>query len=304
MELGHLEAFERAAREGSFTRAANALGLTQPSISARIAALEAELGGAVFERGGRRLHLTPLGRAFLPYAERSLAVLADGRDAVRRYAEGKQGYVSVGVLQPLAMYMLARPLERFRMEYPAVDVAIRERHPRIVIDMLYGGTATLGLLGAPVWDKGLAVLARFQEPVHLVAAVDHPLAVRARERESVALADLFAHTIYRVTLNPRVTALVQNLVEQGRRGSGGAVIQVPAVMALQPLILGQGVAFLPESYVQRHITAGTLAFLPVDDLPLLYNETTLVTLGGRDLDQPNAAFARIVRAECRSMLVD
>jgi DNA-binding transcriptional LysR family regulator len=304
MEIGQLEAFERAAREGSFTRAAAELDLTQPSISARIAALEDALGGPLFERGGRRLRLTSLGQTFLPYAERVLAVLADGRAAAQRVAEGKLGRVTIGALHPLPMYMLARPLERFREEYPAVDVSIREWTQRLIIDMLYDGEITLGLMGTPHVGKGLHVHARFQEPVRAVAGVDHPLAEQVRQAGQVTLADVFDHTIYHVSLNPHVTALVQSFVEQGRRGSGGAVIHVPAVMTLRPLILGQGIAFLPESYVQRHIEAGSLVFLTVSDLPRLHNETLLVSLAGRDLDAPNAAFVRLIRLECRSIRVD
>ena len=66
MELGQLEAFDRVARDGTFTRAAESLGLTQPAVSTRISLLEAELGGELFERRGRQLFLTPLGERFLP----------------------------------------------------------------------------------------------------------------------------------------------------------------------------------------------------------------------------------------------
>ncbi len=65
MELSQIEAFSRTVHEGSFTRAAESLNLTQPAVSARIAMLEAELGGTLFERRGRQLQLTPLGQHFL-----------------------------------------------------------------------------------------------------------------------------------------------------------------------------------------------------------------------------------------------
>ena len=304
MELGQLVAFERAVREGSFTRAAEALGLTQPSVSARIAALEAEVGGPLFERGGRVLRLTPLGEAFWPYAERALAVLADGLDAARRCCDGQLGHVTIAAMNPLALFMLDEVLDRFRAEYPAVDVTVRERHPRQVRELLHDGDVRLGMLGPPVWDKALKALALFREPVEVVASADHPLAQRVRQEGAIQLANLFDYTIYRVTLGPRVSALVGSFVEQGRRGSGGAVVQVPAVLALRPLRRGQGIAFLPRSYVQRHVQAGSLTYLPIADLEPLTNEVVLVTMAGRALDQPNAAFVQMIRATCRHMLVD
>ena len=84
MEIGQLEAFDRAARDGNFTRAAESLGLTQPAVSTRITTLEAELGGALFERRGRELRLTSLGVQFLPYAQRMLAVMADSLQVIRQ----------------------------------------------------------------------------------------------------------------------------------------------------------------------------------------------------------------------------
>jgi DNA-binding transcriptional LysR family regulator len=75
MDIDQLRAFERIVREGSFSRAARALDITQPTISARIAALERTLGGRLFSRGGRNLTLTERVEQFLPYARRVLEVL-------------------------------------------------------------------------------------------------------------------------------------------------------------------------------------------------------------------------------------
>lgn len=300
MEIGQLQAFEHVAREGSFTSAAESLGLTQPSVSARVAALERELGGQLFERGRRRLRLTPLGRTFMPYVERALAALTDGQEAVQRLKEGKLGQVSVAALNPLAMYILPTPMQRFREEYPSVDLTIRIRITREIIDMLYEGQVSLGLISAPLWDKGLQILARFQEPVSAVVNAHHPLA----QCDSLCLADIYDHTIYRVTLNPRGNALVDSLAEHARQGSGGAVIAVPTTLAVDLLLHGDGVAFLPRSYVQSFVDERRLAFLTISDLPQLYNEPILIALRGRELDAPNMAFVALLRQEWQHILID
>ena len=74
MELDHPIAFDRIVREGSFSRAAQVLDIGQPAVSARLAALEASLGGPLFHRG-RRVRLTPQGEAFLPFTRRFVAIL-------------------------------------------------------------------------------------------------------------------------------------------------------------------------------------------------------------------------------------
>ena len=237
MELGQLEAFARAAHDGSFTRAAETLNLTQPAISARIALLETELGGPLFERGGRQLQLTPLGRHFLPYAERMLAVLADGLQAVENFQAGKVGQVKIAAPGPFVIGLLVDVLEVFRQEHPTVDVLIRERAKTTILDMLYDGVLALGLVNAPVFDDNMTVLARLRDPIRAVVAPSHSLARRA---PSVRMEALYQHTIFRVSMFPRMSAFIDSLVEHGRAGSGGAVIGVPMIMALRLATLGQG----------------------------------------------------------------
>src|SRR6266480_3632135 len=90
-----LEAFVEVARRRSVTRAADALFVTQPALSARLNALERALGAelVIRRRGGARL--TEAGRAFLPYAERALQAVADGRVVLTELRRGAMGYVSI-----------------------------------------------------------------------------------------------------------------------------------------------------------------------------------------------------------------
>ncbi|HFE39179.1 MAG TPA: LysR family transcriptional regulator [Gammaproteobacteria bacterium] len=304
MEIGQLKAFAMVAYEGNFTRAADKMNLTQPSVSIRIAALEAELGGVLFERGGRQLSLTPLGQALLPYAKRILALVEDSLIVGQRYASGQLGRVTIAALDTLAMYMLPKPMERFRMNYPSIDFSIKLRLQRDIFDMLYDGTATLGLIGAPLWDRGITIHARFQEPVQAVATANHPLAVWQQERGDLSLSRIFEHTIYRITLNPHITALVESVAEQARSGSGGAIIAIPAIMAVDLLLQGQGVAFLPRSFVQPQVDTGQLNFLKITDIPRLYHETLLISRDVRELDVPNSVFVKMVRMQWQHILVD
>jgi DNA-binding transcriptional LysR family regulator len=300
MELGQIEAFERAAREGSFTRAAEALHLTQPAISTRIAMLEAELGGPLFERGGRLLQLTALGQRFLPYAERMLAVLADGLQEVRNFHAGKLGEVKIAAPGPFVIGLLVDVLEDFRRQHPTVDIFIRERDKRTILEMLHDGVTTLGLVNAPVFDDNMAVLARLRDPIRAVVAPSHPL---AHLPQPIRMEAIYDHTIFRVSLFPRMTAFIDTVVEHGRQGSGGAVIGVPMVMALRLATLGQGVTFLPQSYVADSVEEGELVYLSITDLPRLTSEPLLITLRNRRLDVPQQAFVEIFRARWGGLLV-
>ncbi len=302
IELSQLIAFERVAREGNFTRAAEALNLTQPAVSTRIALLEKELGGQLFERRGRQLKLTPLGQRFLPYTERVLAVLTDGLQEVRRFHTGKTGDLKLAALNPYVLSLLPLPLEQFRLDYPSVDIRIWQRLKAEIINMLYDGVVTLGLINAPHFDQNLIPIAHFQERIRGVVSLSHPLAALQAEKKTLLMEDIYQHTIFRVTMSPSMTAFIDSVVESGRQGSGGAIVAVPLLLASRLTIRGQGMAFLPQSYVQRFVDDKRLVFLNIQDMPQVLDEPLLVALRGRELDSVHREFIRNFKHHWRHML--
>lgn len=301
MEIGQIEAFERVARDGSFTRAAQSLQLTQPAVSARIAQLEAELGGALFERRGRRLYLSPLGQQFLPYAERMLAVMADGMQAMKHFRTGKQGQIRIAAPTPFVMGLLVDVLAEYRFQHPTIDILIRERNKTTIFDMLRDNTITLGLVNAPVFDRQLTHIARFRDPIRAVVAPSHPLA--AHVDRPMPMEMLYEHTIFRVSMFPQMTAFMDEVVEQARAASGGGVIAVPMVMALRLVTLGRGVTFLPESYVRHAVDEGQVRYLVIVDMPPLMSEPVLIAQKDRQLDSVHTEFCRILQRVWRHLLV-
>lgn len=303
MELGQLEAFERVARDGNFTRAAESLGLTQPAVSTRIALLEDELGGQLFERRGRELHLTPLGEYFMPFALRMLSVRSESLQAVRNFHTGRLGQIKIAAPTPFVLSFLVDVLAAFRNEHPSVDVLIRERNKTTIFDMLYEREITLGLVNAPVFDRKITQLARFQDPICAVAAPGHILALKMRQHQKIEIEAIYEHTIFRVSMFPQMTAFIDTVVEHGRTGSGGAVIAVPMVMALQLVLMGQGVTFLPESYVKPYINDGRLINLNIEQMPQLVSQPILVAHQDYKLDEIHSTFVDILMTQLEHLSV-
>lgn len=302
MEVGQLEAFERTAREGNFTRAAEALRLTQPAISTRISTLEAELGGQLFERRGRQLYLTPLGERFLPYAQRMLTVMAESVEAVKHFQAGEIGQVRVAAPTPFLLSYLIETLENFRHAHPKVDILIRERNKTTIFDMLVDHTMMLGLVNAPVFDSRFEHLYQFRDPIQAVIARTHPLVAGAPPDQPRYMEALYQHMIYRVSLFPRMSIFIDEVVEHARGGSGGAVVAVPMVMALRLVRQGKGLTFLPESYIKAAVATDELMVLNVVDMPKLYSEPILIALKGRQLDPVHQQFAQMLRDDWQHLL--
>src|SRR5690349_20852350 len=113
IDLEQLITFERIAREGSFSAAAWALDLPQPTVSARIKSLEQMMGGRLFHRQGRKVTLTDLGQTFLPYAQRTIAILSEGVEMARQAEDGQRGRVTYGGLSSLSGSLVGAAVAEF-----------------------------------------------------------------------------------------------------------------------------------------------------------------------------------------------
>src|SRR6266566_2330686 len=128
MLLAHLESFVEVARSGNVSRAADALFLTQPALTARLKSLESDLGVELFVRSARGMKLTDAGRAFLPYAQRTLGLVTEGRQVISDLREGATGELVIGAAPAVSTYLLPTILKTFRATYPNVRLGVKTGH--------------------------------------------------------------------------------------------------------------------------------------------------------------------------------
>jgi len=274
MDLEQLLAFDRIVREGSFSRAAWALDIAQPTISARIQALEAEVGGPLFVRNNRRVSLTECGVSFLPYARRALAALTDGVAAAQQAQQGQRGRLTVGALRSLTGGLLGPVLADFHASYPDVECYIEEgRHDQIMA-LLMDGKVELGLIAWPYVEtpiSELTPLLHFHEPAPLVAHCAHPLAQRkvVTQAEIAAQCDLFLLLRWWIVTPPPITHLASQVRSIG---------DLPTDTGRYLLLRGLGVGFFPFALIESELASGRIVELTVTDLPTIYRESALVHL--------------------------
>src|SRR5207245_6175377 len=180
MEFGQVEAFVEAQRRGSITRAAEALELTQPTLTARVRSLEAELGVTLLTRGRRGVALTPAGRRFLPRALAALDALDRGATEARAGREVKGGTLALGLASDVAVYLAPAALARFARRYPDVDVRVVSGRSRAIADALRADEIEAGIVSQLVVLPDLAARPLFDEAVPAVVAAEPPLAKRPK----------------------------------------------------------------------------------------------------------------------------
>lgn len=188
--------FTAVARHEHVTRAAQELGMPQPTLSRAIVRLEEDLGVALFARHGRTLSLTPAGRAFLAATERALTDLERATESVRADVDPAAGKVAFGFLHTLGPETVPGLIRSFRADHPRVRFQLVQNYGEAMIERLRAGDLDL-CLTSPVPDYPDLVARRLDEQkLRLVVPDDHPLAARKRIRLAEAAGELF------VTLEP------------------------------------------------------------------------------------------------------
>src|SRR3954447_26337990 len=157
MTLQQLEYFLAASKHRSFSAAAQALHMAQPSLSDQIRRLEAELGSPLFVRARRGLTLTQAGRLLLPQAERTLAAAREAADSVREVRELAAGTATFGTFGNAPYYLLSDLVQDFRTRYPNVRVRLIGQNSSEVADAVRDGHIEAALIVLPIDDRGLDI---------------------------------------------------------------------------------------------------------------------------------------------------
>lgn len=166
------------ARERSFTRAAAVLGISQPSISARVRRLEERLGEPVFERLGRGVRLTPTGEVLRAAADRALALAQEADQLWSGLGSEHRGFVRGAASTTVAGYVLPAAIARFRRAHPAVDVEIRVGNTAHVERQVLSGELAWGLVEGPVDAVSLVARTVLEDEIVLIVPPRHPWARR------------------------------------------------------------------------------------------------------------------------------
>lgn len=172
MDLPGLEAFVLTVREGGVTRAAERLGLTQPAVSARLRALERQLGQALLRRRGRRLELTPAGAELLARAEPLVALAEDLGAWLRDAGRLAAGRLRIGADGPFGVMPL---IAAFRSRYPRVTVELRIGNTAQVAAELRQGITDAAVVMAS-GEQDLVTVTLSQERLCALLPASHPLA--------------------------------------------------------------------------------------------------------------------------------
>ena len=292
IQLVQVEGFLEVARRGSVSRAAEALFITQPTLTARLHGLERELGTPLFLRTSQGMRLTDAGRAWIPFAERALRALIDGRDALDQVKSASAGHLLVAAAPAVSTYLLPELLERFVAEHPRVEVSVRTGHSEDVVDLVLRDEVQIGL-GRAIRHPDLELRPFHTEDLVLVCAPEHPFT----KQRAVQMAEVANQ---KLIMFDRTSSYYE--ITQGAFLSAGVslrgLMDLDSIEAAKKMVeRGLGVALLPATAVAREVEGGTLCVVRMEDAPPMQN--TIVAFRRRDAGRPEgivAAFLELLEA--------
>ena len=165
---------------GSISKAAQALGISQPSLSQFVQRIEKDLGAEVFDRSTRPLTLTESGRIFFEAEKRVAEIREDCRRAVQDINGGERGRVVVGASEYREMFFLTEVLPVFSAAHPGIEIALEEGTTRELEDFVWTGKTDLSLVIAPLAQSGLEAVEIYEERLLLAVNEKSPLIEKAR----------------------------------------------------------------------------------------------------------------------------
>ena len=280
MLLAQIEAFVEAAERGSVSRAAEALFVTQPALSARLKGLESSLGVELLVRTRRGVRLSEAGKAFLPFAHRALESVADGRQLVAELSRGSEGRLAIGAAPAVSTSVLPGMLARFRAAKPNAQLIVRTGHSEEILEMVLREHVELGLVRelrhpeiveTPLYEDELVLVF---EPRHAFAA-----------RRKIKVAEVASEHLILFDRTSSYHELTSSLFRREGVVPRG-VMELDTIDAAKKMVeQGLGVALLPYTAVASELVSGRLASAKLADAAAIRRR--IVAVRRRDAGPPS-----------------
>jgi DNA-binding transcriptional LysR family regulator len=298
MDLKTLEVFCRIVECRSFTRAAEAVSLTQPTVSGHIKALEEELGLRLLDRVGRTVTPTRAGEILHTYARRILGLTAEAQRAISEHKGGLRGDLALGGSSIPGSYVLPPLIAVFKRDHPEAAIRLHVNDSRDIVRGVGDGTYEVGMVGAR-FEEGRVRYERYDED-ELVVAV--PASHAWAGRSAVRLRDLVGQPII---MRERGSG-TRKIMEKAMAGHGMQIDRLRVVLEVtsneavrQALKAGAGIAVISRRAVLDDVHCGLVAALRLQGVRLI-RDFFLVPPRTRSRSPLGDAFLAFLKASARS----
>ncbi len=292
MKLHLLRIFTVVAQQMSFSRAADALYISQPAVSKAVKELEKQLGVALFERGAGKLMLTEAGALLAERGRTILSIEQSAEEDLQALRGLRQGTLRIGSSTTIATYVLPPVIATFLNSHPAVDLRLTIQNTKTILSLLLEYQLDVALVEGPVTDQRIECEAWRPDELVLIAAPGHPL-VRTAAAARLPIGSL-ADQLFLIREPGSGTREVGEaaLVAQGVRLKH--TVELGSTEAIKETVAaGLGLAIVSRAAIIDQLRVGRLVVLRVHDLDIR-RTFTRVRLVGRTPSPAARAFCDLL----------
>lgn len=294
IDFRHLETFCRVAEVKSFSRAADDLFLTQPTVSGHILSLEKSLSLRLFDRTGREVRLTKAGEVFLRYASRTLTIRKDLLNALSEFSQGIRGELSLGASTIPGEYLLPKLMGDFKKDHPHFRLSLKIADTKEIVQYVLQGNVEFGMIGAKVNHPSLHYDKYEEDEIIVVAPAGHPL---AREKR-VDLENLLREPwIIREEGSGTQMAVDKALRRKGKTlRAFNVVTEMGSTSSMKEGVKARlGLAFISARAAEEELNQGLLSRIAVEGMESISRQIYIVSHRGRTLSPIGMEFLRFLK---------
>ena len=268
-----LQVFHAVAKHLSFTKAGEALCMTQPAVTFQVRQLEEQFNTRLFDRTHGRISLTPAGAVAFAHAERILALTAELESALRDMGGQVAGPLLIGASTTIADFLLPQILGEFKAAHPGVVPSLFVGNSETVQERVRERALDIGFIEGDSYLPALAGERLCSDELQVVCAPGHPLSAR----RSVPAGALVEHAYLSREQGSGTREVIDHYLERAgiEPGSLHVVMEASSPEALKGLVAaGMGIAIVPRVSVEKEVRLGLLARIPLS--PPLTRQLTAV----------------------------
>lgn len=296
IDFRHLETFCRVASLKSFSKAAEDLFLTQPTVSGHILSLEQSLSLRLFDRANREVRLTKAGEVFLNYASKILSSRKDLLNALSEFSQGIRGELSLGASTIPGEYILPGLVGDFKKEHPHFILSLKIADTKEIVQDVLQDDVEFGMIGAKLDHPSLYFEKYEEDEIIVVASSGHPLARKKR----VDVEDLLKEP----WIIREEGSGTQMAVEKALRKKGKSLKQFNVVMKMgstssvkEGVKARLGLAFISERATEEELSQGLLSRIVVEGIDAISRQIYIVFHRGRTLSPIGTEFLRFLKRQ-------
>jgi DNA-binding transcriptional LysR family regulator len=294
IDFRHLETFCRIADLKSFSKAADDLFLTQPTVSGHILSLEQSLSLRLFDRTSREVRLTKAGEVFLKYASKILSFRKDLMNALSEFSQGIRGELSLGASTIPGEYLLPKLMGDFKSGHPHFVISLKIADTKEIVQYVLQDMVEFGVIGARLNHPSLHFEKYQEDEIIIVAPPDHPMTRKKRVN---------VEELLKVPWIIREEGSgTQMAVEKALRKIGKSLKQFNVVMEMgstssvkEGVKAKLGLAFISRRATEEELHQGFLSRIDVEGIEPISRQIYIATRPGRTLSPIGMEFLRFLK---------